>query len=83
MSGTESARHACDVASLMAGLLLAALAGLFFVSDLTDLSVAVRWVGPVLLIGVGAVGLLTTIRSRPGADPTAAEPTAADLTEPT
>ena len=83
MSGAESARHARDVTSLMAGLLLAALAGLFFVSDLTDLSVAVRWVGPVLLIGVGAVGLLMTIRSRPGADPTAADPTAADLTEPT
>jgi hypothetical protein len=49
----------------MAGLLLVLTAGLFLVTDLTDLSVDGRWAGPVVLIGVGAVGLLATLRPRP------------------
>jgi hypothetical protein len=49
----------------MAGLLLVLPAGLFLVTDLTDLSVDGRWAGPVVLIGVGAVGLLATLRPRP------------------
>jgi len=53
------------VVSLMAGLLLVLTAGLFLVTDLTDLSVDGRWAGPVVLIGVGVVGLLATLRPRP------------------
>ncbi len=40
-------------------------AGLFLVADVTDLSVDGRWTGPVVLIGVGVVGLLATLRPRP------------------
>lgn len=65
MSRAESSRHRRDVVSLMAGLLLVLTAGLFLVTDLTDLSVDGRWAGPVVLIGVGVVGLLATLRSRP------------------
>ncbi len=65
MSRAELSRHRRDVVSLMAGLLLVLPAGLFLVTDLTDLSVDGRWAGPVVLIGVGAVGLLATLRPRP------------------
>ncbi len=65
MSRAESSRHRRDVVSLMAGLLLVLTAGLFLVTDLTDLSVDGRWAGPVVLIGVGVVGLLATLRPRP------------------
>jgi hypothetical protein len=64
-------RHERDLVSLMLGLLTVLLAGLFLVTDLADLSFDGRWVFPVLLIGVGAVGLLGTLRSRtnrPGAE---------------
>lgn len=64
MSRAE-ARHGRDVFSLMAGLLLVLPAGLFLLTDLTDLSVDGRWAGPVVLIVVGVVGLLATWRSRP------------------
>jgi len=57
-------RHERDLVSLMLGLLIVLLVGVFLVADLTDLSVDGRWVVPVLLIGVGAVGLLGTLRSR-------------------
>lgn len=56
--------HGRDAVSLMAGLLVLLLAGLFLVTDLTDVSVDGRWAVPVVLICVGAVGLLSTLRSR-------------------
>lgn len=58
-------RHDRDVFSLMGGLLLVLLAGAFLLADLTDLSVEGRWAGPVVLLAVGAAGLLATLRSRP------------------
>lgn len=57
-------RHERDLVSLMLGLLTVLLAGLFLVVDMSDVSVDGRWVIPVLFIGVGAVGLLGTLRSR-------------------
>lgn len=57
-------RHERDLVSLMLGLLTVLLAGLFLVVDMSDTSVDARWVIPVLFIGVGAVGLLGTLRSR-------------------
>ena len=56
-------RHERDTVSLMAGLLLVLLAGVFLVDDLTGLDVDGRWAAPVVLIAVGAIGLLSTLRS--------------------
>ena len=55
-------RHERDTVSLMAGLLLVLLAAVFLVEDLTSLSVDGRWVAPLVLIAVGAVGLASTLR---------------------
>ena len=57
-------RHERDAVSLMAGLLVVLVAGLFLLTDLTDLSVDGRWALPAVLIGVGAAGLLGSARSR-------------------
>lgn len=57
-------RHERDLVSLMLGLLTVLPVTLFLLTDLTDLSVDGRWVVPLLLIGVGAVGLLGTLRHR-------------------
>jgi uncharacterized integral membrane protein len=56
-------RHDRDTVSLMAGLLLVLLAVVFLVDDLTGLDVDGRWAAPVVLIAVGAAGLLSTLRS--------------------
>ena len=56
-------RHDRDVLSLMSGLLLVLLAGLFLITDLTDLGVEARWAGPLVLLAVGGAGLAATLRS--------------------
>lgn len=56
-------RHERDSVSLMAGLLLVLLGAVFLVDDLTGLDVDGRWVGPLVLMAVGAVGLLSSLRS--------------------
>lgn len=63
MSRAELARHDRDVFSLMSGLLLVLLAGAFLLQDLTEVSLDGRWVAPVVLLAVGVVGLLATLRS--------------------
>ncbi len=63
MSRAELAGHDRDVFSLMSELLLALLAGAFLVQDLTELSLDGRWVAPVVLLMIGVVGLLATLRS--------------------
>ena len=55
--------HERDAVSLMAGLLLVLVAALFLVSDLTSLEVDGRWVAPLVLIVVGGVGLMSTLRA--------------------
>lgn len=55
-------RHERDTMSLMAGLLLVLLAGVFLVEDLTSLSVDGRWVAPLVLIAVGGAGLASSLR---------------------
>ena len=55
--------HDRDTVSLMAGLLLVLLAGVFLLGDLTSLSVDGRWVAPLVLIAVGGVGLASSLRS--------------------
>ena len=56
-------RHERDTVSLMAGLLLVLGAGLFLLGDLTGVDLDGRWVAPLVLIVVGGVGLLSTLRS--------------------
>jgi hypothetical protein len=56
-------RHDRDGVSLMGGLLLVLVAGLFLLDDLSSLNVDGRWVGPAVLIAVGLAGLASTVRS--------------------
>ena len=55
-------RHERDTVSLMAGLLLVLIAGLFLLGDLTTVDLDGRWMWPGALIAVGAVGLASTLR---------------------
>ena len=57
-------RHERDAVSLMAGLLVLLVGGLFLLTDLTVLSLDERWIGPGVLLSVGAAGLLASLRSR-------------------
>jgi hypothetical protein len=54
------ARHPRDPISLVLGLLLIAVAGIYLLDAHLDL----RWVGPAALIAVGLVGLLASTRRR-------------------
>ena len=57
-------RHERDAVSLMAGLLVLLVGGLSLLTDLTGLALDDRWLGPAVLLTVGAAGLLATLRSR-------------------
>jgi hypothetical protein len=57
-------RHRRDVVSLVMGLLLLAVAGLFLLVDLADRAPDMRWAGPLVLIGIGVVGLAASVRRR-------------------
>jgi Na+-driven multidrug efflux pump len=48
----------------MAGLLVLLIGVVYLLADLTDLDVNGRWIGPGVLLAVGAAGLLATLRSR-------------------
>ena len=56
-------RHDRDGLSLMGGLLLVLIAGIYLVTDLTSLQVDGRWVAPGVLIAVGLAGLASTMRA--------------------
>ena len=62
-------RHERDAVSLMAGVLLVLVGGLFLVDDLTTLRLDGRWTAPVVLIAVGLAGVLATLRAHGTADP--------------
>lgn len=55
-------KHELDAVSLMAGLLLVLIAGLFLVGDLTAVELDGRWVWPGALMVVGVAGLASTLR---------------------
>lgn len=57
-------RHERDAVSLMAGLLVLLVGALYLLTDLTDLALDDRWLGPAVLLTVGAAGLLSSLRSR-------------------
>ena len=60
-------RHERDAVSLMGGLLLVLVALAVLVEDLIGWQVDAGVVAPVVLVAVGAAGLLATLRSRDGA----------------
>ncbi|CAN5163206.1 hypothetical protein BH24ACT10_BH24ACT10_16070 [soil metagenome] len=63
-------RHDRDSLSLMAGLLLLLVGGAYLLDDLTAIRVDGDWVLPVGLVVIGALGLLSSLRSvRPPAEP--------------
>ena len=55
-------RHPRDAVSLVLGLVLATVAVLFLVVDVTDQSVDLRWAGPVALMTIGGLGLAAALR---------------------
>ena len=62
-------RHDRDSLSLMAGLLLLLVGGAYLLDDLTTIRVDGDWVLPVGLVVIGALGLLSSLRSvRPPAE---------------
>jgi hypothetical protein len=48
----------------MSGLLVFLIGALYLLTDLTGLGLDDRWIGPAVLLTVGTVGLLATLRSR-------------------
>jgi fatty acid desaturase len=59
-------RHRRDALSLVFGLLMLAVATLFLASDAGGAAVDLRWLAPVVLIGIGLLGLLASTRPRGG-----------------
>ena len=56
-------RHDRDSLSLMAGLLLLLVGGLYLLDDLTTVRVDGDWVLPTGLVLIGVLGLLSSLRS--------------------
>jgi hypothetical protein len=57
-------KHPSDVVSLVMGLLLLSVGGLYLLTDVAHSGIDVRWAAPVLLIGIGLVGLTGSVRRR-------------------
>lgn len=61
-------RHEPDWTSFIAGLTFCGIALAYLGGELTDRSLELRWVVPLLLIGLGLAGLAgTVVRARRGA----------------
>ena len=56
-------RHDRDSLSLMAGLLLLLVGGLYLLDDLSSVRVDGDWVLPVGLVLIGALGLLSSLKA--------------------
>lgn len=56
-------RHDRDSLSLMAGLLLVLVGGLYLLDDLSSVRVDGDWVLPVGLVLIGALGLLSSLKA--------------------
>jgi uncharacterized membrane protein HdeD (DUF308 family) len=57
-------RHRPDAVSLVLGMLMLAVGGLFLVSDISDNSTDLRWTIPAALIAIGVSGLVASVRKR-------------------
>lgn len=56
-------RHEIDAVSVFAGLLFLVVAGVHIVARATDTDLNLRWMVPAVLVLLGALGLLSAIRS--------------------
>jgi hypothetical protein len=78
-------RHEPDWTSLIAGVTFCAIALAYLGGEVTHRSLELRWVVPMLLIGLGIAGLAgTLVRAHRMSDagvPTTASPTAATPTD--
>lgn len=64
-------RHELDVVSLLGGLFFVLVAAGFLVAEASDLRLDPEWVGPGILVALGAVGLVAVsvgARERPAVD---------------
>jgi hypothetical protein len=59
---SHSERHPRDAFSLVLGLLIVVGAAMFLITDVTDQSFDLRWVGPMALILIGGAGLTASLR---------------------
>jgi hypothetical protein len=58
-------RHETDWTSLIAGITFCAIAVAYLASEITGRTLELRWVVPILLIGLGVAGLAgTLVRAR-------------------
>ena len=72
-------RHETDWTSLIAGITFCAIAIAYLGSEITDRTLELRWVVPILLIGLGVAGLAgTLVRARRLATPASASGPAPD-----
>ena len=74
-------RHEFDLASFVAGLVFAGVAGAYLIGAFTSVRVDATWVLPLALIGLGVAGLANSLRVGLRGDPEhseAAEPAEAD-----
>lgn len=66
-------RHETDWTSLIAGVTFCAIAVAYLGSEITHRTLELRWVVPILLIGLGVAGLAgTLVRARRLATPASA-----------
>ena len=70
-------RHELDLTSLIAGIVLAAIAAAYLLAAATGRSVDGAWVLPVGLIGLGLAGLAGSLRRA-----RAIEPVSDEMTDP-
>ena len=56
-------RHEIDAVSVFAGLLFLIVAGVHIVARATDTDLNLRWMVPAVLVLLGAIGLLSAVRS--------------------
>ncbi len=57
-------RHDLDLTSLVAGAVFLAVGAAFLVDLLAGVGVSPRWITPLVLIGIGAAGLMSQVPVR-------------------
>jgi hypothetical protein len=54
-------RHEPDLTSLIAGVTFCVIAIAYIVGEISNRTFQLRWVAPILLIGLGAAGLASSV----------------------
>jgi hypothetical protein len=76
-------RHEADWTSLIAGVTFCVIAVAYLSSEITDRTLELRWVIPILLIGLGVAGLAgTLVRARRLSTPSAVTTPDVSIAEP-